>query len=979
MARRTFSPTFTNTSVPGRAANTMPQFQRAADTPGSSQQFLEQLDEILRRNKGGFTAIGSDASSNTPFRLAGAEPVKQPGIGQNVQERASEFSPYGGTQQASAEPQPSGQPELPPQNGMGLEQFMDTVDQFTGYAQRNLNDRPIAPNGAYGIASMADGGVLFSDGRIYYEDMTYRENQNAPRQQYVEGSEPFAVSSQQDGTIGFSDGSTRYGMTPYAPNGQNGLIRGIFGSDQAVTQAYGNYNPNIEPGSGYNMGTDIRTRDLQGSSRQLRLPIGAEVVDVKYDDGTRFGDRSGHQGYGNSILLRLPSGEMLRFSHLSEMADVQPGQRIEAGQMIGTPGTTGNTYGEHLDLEYYNKEGQISDPSQFSGFVDPQSLVARAPIPGSIASPAPQQPRMSQAQPTQQTQQPQRVDMPTPATDAISAVVEPVQNAARGVAQAAQPMSETRQAAGSAVNQAGRKLGEIGLGASIGNSPEGFVGAGELIAGDTAGAGKELSATIERVNPTPRIDTGISELLRGDTEGAKKNFADTSSRIGARLSKVPTQVANVIAPPAFAADGTDDQARTFTETLGQNVKGAAESAGEYIGDKAKGAKQIFSNAVSKPMRGLSGLKDEFQGTADKLNPFNFDPTKFSPDRKVGDETGVGGDRNVLPNSLVKPQGEQNDIRDPFFKLGGGEKYNNFINKGQVGDGALSIGLFNNDFYKDPSRVSEVFGGNSTLLGEATNRYKKTVSDQYGSGWEQSIRQQYPEDKYDKGSIQSYIDNVRKEVGKFLSGVDLSTPRATYDNFRPESTNPTTPGRNMSPYVSQSSQLAQSLNEEKSQNNILPATQTNPAQRALGSLREPQVKTPSASLAKKPSAFNFSDIIKPQPNKVLEMSNRTLDTIKKISRPEEIKRSSSSSSSGGSSQQQQRIQQLQQTSDLGRSSSGSSSSGGSKTSISYGSYKPPVSGSSAQLKTTSAPKQSSSSGSNNIFSKAVGVLKRLFGF
>jgi murein DD-endopeptidase MepM/ murein hydrolase activator NlpD len=52
---------------------------------------------------------------------------------------------------------------------------------------------------------------------------------------------------------------------------------------------------------------------------------------------------------------------MLRFSHLDSVANIQPGQRLEAGQPFGTPGSTGNVTGEHADVVYYDRSGNISD------------------------------------------------------------------------------------------------------------------------------------------------------------------------------------------------------------------------------------------------------------------------------------------------------------------------------------------------------------------------------------------------------------------------------------------------------------------------------------------------------------------------------------------------------------------------------------------------------------------------------------------
>lgn len=854
MARRNYDPKFTGTTATANQLRALPKFQQSRQTPESQQQFVEQLDDLLRRNKGGFTAIGQETSSNIPFYVGNRAPQLNPtGIQQN-RTQASEFTP-------NAAPRINAQlPELPekqvgyqaPQEISGLNQFFDVLEQVTQAQPQRLNF-PIFDD-AQAVGTHQSGGQMYSDGSVRYADGTIITPQ---------GQEIVPIRSNADGTIGYSDGSSRfiqeqsnpimslpgnrvlysdgtvrYGNYQYqsqqgqTPGGQSGLIRGIFGDDRTITQQYGNYNPGIEPGSGYNLGTDIRTRDLNQDARQLRLPVGAEVVDVKYDDGTRFGSQSGHQGYGNSLLLRLPSGEMLRFSHLDSIANVQPGDRIDAGVVFGTPGTTGNTYGEHLDLEYYDANGQIASPVNFSGFTDPSTLIPGQNAPGTIAdtsdlpeylqTPENYQNYMSSMRNDQRSSQPnaQNQTIQTPVRDTI-------QNVAQNVSEIPQKVGETfadtvdrvnptgkfdlgitelargdREAAGEKINETGRMLADKGIGTNFGNSPEGFVGAGELAKGDVLGAGKELSATIERVNPTPRIDTGFSELLRGDVAGAKQNFQDTTRRVAARLQQIPEQIGDAIVPPAYAAE--PGAAQSKVQTLGQNIQGAADSAGEYVGEKVAEAKNLFSNAVAKPMEGVKKLKDEFSDFTDKINPFNFDPSKMAGDRKLGDEGGFS--QNQLPGALSSEDGAKNDIRDPFFKYGGAEKFSQFLNPNAASSGALSLGLFNDKFYENPNNIAEVFGA-TNLAGDATSKYKQSVKNQYGSDFERGIREQYPDDKY--SGVGDYIKEIRGKVDSYLGSLKpFTTKQATYQEYRPNASSPYTPGKNYSPYVSVAQQVAQ---------------------------------------------------------------------------------------------------------------------------------------------------------------------------
>jgi len=71
-----------------------------------------------------------------------------------------------------------------------------------------------------------------------------------------------------------------------------------------------------------------------------------------------------NRGYGNSVLVRNTlTGEMMRFSHLSGV-DVNPGQLIKGGQVVGRSGATGHVAGrtgQHLDVEYVDQSGKLGD------------------------------------------------------------------------------------------------------------------------------------------------------------------------------------------------------------------------------------------------------------------------------------------------------------------------------------------------------------------------------------------------------------------------------------------------------------------------------------------------------------------------------------------------------------------------------------------------------------------------------------------
>lgn len=80
---------------------------------------------------------------------------------------------------------------------------------------------------------------------------------------------------------------------------------------------------------------------------------------------TAVGWLTGYEGYGNVVTLDLGGGYTLLYAHLS-VAQVVPGQWLEAGATIGQAGCTGSCTGTHLHLEL-RKDGTPIDPFPYFG------------------------------------------------------------------------------------------------------------------------------------------------------------------------------------------------------------------------------------------------------------------------------------------------------------------------------------------------------------------------------------------------------------------------------------------------------------------------------------------------------------------------------------------------------------------------------------------------------------------------------------
>jgi len=71
---------------------------------------------------------------------------------------------------------------------------------------------------------------------------------------------------------------------------------------------------------------------------------------------------TGYDGrYGNKTVVRLADGTELWFCHQS-VVDVEVGERVRPGEIIGAIGTTGNVTGPHLHLEVHPSGGDPVDP-----------------------------------------------------------------------------------------------------------------------------------------------------------------------------------------------------------------------------------------------------------------------------------------------------------------------------------------------------------------------------------------------------------------------------------------------------------------------------------------------------------------------------------------------------------------------------------------------------------------------------------------
>jgi len=72
---------------------------------------------------------------------------------------------------------------------------------------------------------------------------------------------------------------------------------------------------------------------------------------------------SGLATYGNYVKIRQNDGKTALYAHMKYgSVNVNKGDYVEKGTIIGTMGSTGNAYGDHLHLEIKDKNGVNENP-----------------------------------------------------------------------------------------------------------------------------------------------------------------------------------------------------------------------------------------------------------------------------------------------------------------------------------------------------------------------------------------------------------------------------------------------------------------------------------------------------------------------------------------------------------------------------------------------------------------------------------------
>ncbi|MFT3709075.1 MAG: M23 family metallopeptidase [Archangium sp.] len=151
----------------------------------------------------------------------------------------------------------------------------------------------------------------------------------------VSASGGFGIAKAASGAGGLPTSPSLPGLPSAAASGVQGVLTSGFGA-------------RIDP---------ITGERSNHTGIDLAAPTGTPIPAAKAGVVIQCGPRG---GYGDAIEIAHPDGTSTLYGHTSGV-NVAPGDRIEAGQIIGWVGETGRTTGPHLHLEV-RKAGQFLDP-----------------------------------------------------------------------------------------------------------------------------------------------------------------------------------------------------------------------------------------------------------------------------------------------------------------------------------------------------------------------------------------------------------------------------------------------------------------------------------------------------------------------------------------------------------------------------------------------------------------------------------------
>lgn len=146
--------------------------------------------------------------------------------------------------------------------------------------------------------------------------------------------------------------------------GVDGINTCYLHPDRKIMQPYDPDGTNPEYNFGAHEGIDMRM-----SYETLKSPVNGTVTKAMTDPLPTW--EGGQTGWGNHVIIEMKDGRSLLFGHFKEY-DVNQGDKVKVGDKIGTTGATGDVFdnsgqtdGQHLHVELWDKNGNTTDPTRF--------------------------------------------------------------------------------------------------------------------------------------------------------------------------------------------------------------------------------------------------------------------------------------------------------------------------------------------------------------------------------------------------------------------------------------------------------------------------------------------------------------------------------------------------------------------------------------------------------------------------------------
>lgn len=139
-------------------------------------------------------------------------------------------------------------------------------------------------------------------------------------------------------------------------NGNSTYVRPVSGG--TITSRHGDDSgdPEYNNGNGH-YGIDIALPE--GS--EISVAISGVIIDFGNDASPN--DKSAYGGYGNYVKIKGDDGNIYYYAHMKNVSDgFAKGDRINAGDLIGYVGSTGNSTGNHLHFEIRDPHNNKLDP-----------------------------------------------------------------------------------------------------------------------------------------------------------------------------------------------------------------------------------------------------------------------------------------------------------------------------------------------------------------------------------------------------------------------------------------------------------------------------------------------------------------------------------------------------------------------------------------------------------------------------------------